>query len=99
MFKLASFALIAAVGTAGVVQACPSVSVGVDFPLVRAVPRIAYPEFVYRPYVVDNDRDWHREHEGYWHREREREHARDRYEYGHHRGERDWDRDRDRDRR
>ena len=95
MYKLASVALSAALGIAGVshsvsAEAHPYVSVGIAVPGVAVVdyaPGYApyySPPYYYPPYYYPHGRYWHRDYD------------RDRYEHFHrhwdHDGDRHWDR-------
>ena len=89
MYKLASVALSAALGVAGVAhsvtaEAHPYVTVGIGFPRVAVVEPFAYAPGYYAPYYYGYGRYWHRDYD------------RDRYEHFHrhwdHDGDRRWDR-------
>lgn len=93
MYKLASVALSAALGVAGVAhsvtaEAHPYVSVGIGFPRVAVVEPFAYAPGYYAPYFTG---PYYRGYDRYWHRDYDR----DRYEHFHRRwehGDRGWDR-------
>jgi hypothetical protein len=85
MYKLASVALSAALGIAGVshsmsAEAHPYVRVGIALPGVAVVEPFAYAPGYYSPYYYPHGPYWHRDYD------------RDRYEHFH----RHWDHDGDR---
>ena len=68
MYKLASVALSAALGVAGVAQSVPAeahpyVSVGIGFPGVAVVEPFVYAPAYYRPYYRAHGRYWHRDYD------------------------------------
>ena len=68
MYKIASVALAAALGVAGVAKSVPAeahpyISVGVDFPGVAIVEPYAYAPAYYRPYYYAHDRYWRRDYD------------------------------------
>jgi hypothetical protein len=90
MYKLASVALSAALGVAGVARTAPAeadpyISVGIGFPGV-AVVAPAYAPAYYGPYYYWQGRYWHHDYDRYrderlhgrWDRDRERGHGWDR---------------------
>jgi hypothetical protein len=89
MYKLASVALSAALGIAGVAlsttaEAHPTIAVGIGLPGVAVVEPFGYAPAYYAPYAP-GPYYWHGR---YW----RRDYDRDRYEHFHHRGDRDGDR-------
>jgi len=89
MYKLASIALAAALGVAGVAQSVPAqahpyVSVGIGFPGVAFVEPFAYAPAYYGPYYYAHGRYWRHDYD------------RDRVDRFHrrwdHDGDRRWDR-------
>ena len=68
MYKLASIALTAALGVAGVAQSVPAeahplVSVGIGFPGVAVVEPFAYAPTYYGPYYYARGRYWRRDYD------------------------------------
>ena len=66
MYKIASVALTAALGVAGVAhsvtaEAHPYVSVGIGFPGVAVVEPFAYAPAYYGPYYYEHGRYWRRD--------------------------------------
>ena len=68
MYKLASVALSAVLGVAGVAQSMPAqahpyVSVGIGFPGVAVVEPVSYAPGYYAPYYYAHGRCWHRDYD------------------------------------
>jgi len=68
MYKLASVALSAALGVAGVAQSAPAeahpyVSVGIGFPGVAVVEPVSYAPGYYAPYYYVHGRYWRRDYD------------------------------------
>lgn len=90
MYKIASVALTAALGVAGIAHSIPAeahpyVSVGIGFPGVAFVEPFAYAPAYYRAYGPEYYRPYYYAHGRYWRHDYDRD---DRYH-------RRWDRDGD----
>jgi len=68
MYKLASVALSAALGVAGVAQSAPAeahpcITVGIGFPRVAVIEPFAYAPGYYGPRYYEHGRYWHHDYD------------------------------------